>query len=103
MSEAVAVTSGAPPEKSRSALGRILRIALVLAVIALLIAFARTVNWHDAWTSIRNADRRWIALAAIVNLLSIAVKGVRWWIFLRRIGVRGLWLATRATLAGAGL
>ncbi|HEX8849947.1 MAG TPA: lysylphosphatidylglycerol synthase transmembrane domain-containing protein [Gemmatimonadaceae bacterium] len=92
-----------PPARKRSALGRILRVVLVLAVVALLIAFARTVNWHEAWTSIRNADRRWIAAAAVVNLLSVAVKGVRWWIFLRRVGVRGLWLATRATLAGAGL
>ena len=102
MSVAVETPLSAPPER-RSAIGRVLRIVLVLAVIALLIAFARTVNWHDAWTSIRNADRRWIAIAALVNLLSIVVKGVRWWIFLRRIGVRSLWLATRATLAGAGL
>lgn len=93
----------ASPPRRKSTLGRILRIVLVLGVIALLVVFARTVNWHEAWTMIRNADRRWIAAAAVVNLLSIAVKGVRWWIFLRRVGVKGLWLALRATMAGAGL
>jgi uncharacterized protein (TIRG00374 family) len=38
-----------------------------------------------------------------VNLLCIAVKGLRWWVFLRRVGVDRFWLAQRATLAGAGL
>ena len=93
------------PEESkrRSVVGRVLRLVLVVGVIALLIAFARTVDWHSAWTSIRNADRRWIAAAIVVNLLSIVVKGFRWWIFLRRVGECRLWLALRATLAGAGL
>ncbi|HEX2780942.1 MAG TPA: lysylphosphatidylglycerol synthase transmembrane domain-containing protein [Gemmatimonadaceae bacterium] len=93
----------APAPRPKSALGRVLRVVLVVGIIALLVVFARTVNWHEAWTMIRNADRRWIAAAAVVNLLSIAVKGVRWWIFLRRVGVKGIWLALRATMAGAGL
>jgi glycosyltransferase 2 family protein len=41
--------------------------------------------------------------AALVNLASIVVKGVRWWIFLRPIGVTSISLALRATFAGAGL
>src|SRR3954471_7198340 len=41
--------------------------------------------------------------AALVNISSIAVKGVRWWVFLRPIGARSLFLAFRATFAGAGL
>lgn len=91
------------PAKSRTPLFRALRLLLILVVIALLVMFARTVHWHAAWISIRDADRRWLLAAAIVNLLSIAVKGVRWWLFLRRVGVDRPWLALRATLAGAGL
>ncbi len=91
------------PPKARSPLFRALRALVVIAVITLLVLFARTVNWHDAWASIRNADRRWLLAAAVVNLLSIGVKGLRWWIFLRRVGVNRLWLALRAALAGAGL
>ena len=41
--------------------------------------------------------------AALVNLASIVVKGVRWWVFLRPIGATSLPLALRATFAGAGL
>ena len=92
----------AGPRKRRG-LKRLLRAALVVFIVVLLVLFARTVNWHDAWTSIRSADRRWIVAAAIANLLSIGVKGVRWWVFLRKVGVQSLPLALRATLAGAGL
>ena len=38
-----------------------------------------------------------------MNLLSLALKGVRWWIFLRPVGAPSLWLALKATFAGAGL
>jgi uncharacterized protein (TIRG00374 family) len=89
--------------RKRRGLKRLLRIALVVFIVVLLVLFARTVNWHEAWTSIRSADRRLIVAAAIANLLSIALKGVRWWVFLRKVGVRSLPLALRATLAGAGL
>jgi uncharacterized protein (TIRG00374 family) len=94
--------SPAQPSKRRG-LKRLLRAALVVFVVVLLVLFARTVNWHEAWISIRSADRRWITAAALANLLSIGVKGVRWWVFLRKVGVRSLPLSLRATLAGAGL
>jgi uncharacterized protein (TIRG00374 family) len=87
----------------RRGLKRLLRALLVIFIVVLLVLFARTVNWHEAWTSIRSADRRWITAAALANLLSIGLKGVRWWVFLRKVGVRPLSLALRATLAGAGL
>jgi uncharacterized protein (TIRG00374 family) len=41
--------------------------------------------------------------AALLNIASIVVKAIRWWIFLRPIGARSLWLAVKATFAGAGL
>lgn len=95
--------SAARPSRKRRGLKRLLRVALVVFIVVLLVLFARTVNWHEAWTSIRSADRRWIVAAALANLLSIALKGIRWWVFLRKVGVRSLPLALRATVAGAGL
>jgi uncharacterized protein (TIRG00374 family) len=82
---------------------RLLRLGLSAIIIAALIVFARNVNWHDTWHSIVKADWRLLALAALVNIASLVVKGVRWWIFLRPIGSPSLWLAIRATFAGAGL
>src|SRR5206468_8680696 len=58
---------------------------------------------HDTWRAITNASPSLLLLAALVNLASLGLKGVRWWIFLRPVGATSLWLAMRATLAGAGL
>jgi uncharacterized protein (TIRG00374 family) len=87
----------------RRHVGRAIRIVLVLVIIAALVVFARTVNWHDTWHAIQATSPGVLALAAVVNLLSLVLKGIRWWIFLRPIGVRSLGLALRATFAGAGL
>lgn len=84
-------------------LARALRLLLTLVIIVMMVLFARTVQWSQTWARIRTASLTLLAAAALVNLLSLAVKGVRWWIFLRPVGARSLWLAVRATFAGAGL
>jgi uncharacterized protein (TIRG00374 family) len=80
-----------------------IRWAISAAILVFLILFARTIDWHAAWSSMRHASLPLLAAAIGVNLLSILIKGVRWWLFLRPIGIRSLPLALRATLAGAGL
>lgn len=87
----------------KQAASKLVRLGLSALIIAALIVFARKVNWHTTWLSIAKSDRTDLALAALVNLASLALKGVRWWIFLRPIGSDSLWLAIKATFAGAGL
>lgn len=82
---------------------RLLRAAIVLAVLIGLVLFARTVEWGQTWQAVRSVSLPLLVAASLVNLLSLVLKGVRWWIFLRPIGVRSLWLAMRATFAGAAL
>lgn len=82
---------------------KLIRLGLSVAIIAALILFARKVNWHTTWQSITQSDRTDLALAALVNLASLGLKGIRWWIFLRPIGADSLWLSLKATFAGAGL
>src|SRR3954471_24626901 len=84
-------------------LTRALRLTITGLIVAMLIVFATKVNWHETWRAIENSSISLLLAAAVVNLLSLALKGVRWWVFLRPIGVRSLWLALRATFAGAGL
>lgn len=79
------------------------RIVLVGIILAGLVAFGRTIDWADTWLAIRATSPALLGLAAAVNLLSLALKGVRWWIFLRPISVRSLGLAVRGTFVGAGL
>jgi uncharacterized protein (TIRG00374 family) len=80
-----------------------IRWAISAAILVFLILFARTINWHAAWSSMRHASLPLLAAAIGVNLLSVLIKGVRWWLFLRPIGIKSLPLAIRATIAGAGL
>ncbi|HVS59203.1 MAG TPA: lysylphosphatidylglycerol synthase transmembrane domain-containing protein [Gemmatimonadaceae bacterium] len=80
-----------------------IRWAISAAILVFLILFARTIDWHAAWSSMRNASLPLLAAAIGVNILSVLIKGVRWWLFLRPIGIKSLPLAIRATVAGAGL
>ncbi|HEX8944935.1 MAG TPA: lysylphosphatidylglycerol synthase transmembrane domain-containing protein [Gemmatimonadaceae bacterium] len=87
----------------KKAVSRIMRLALSLLIVVALVVFARKVNWHTTWQSITGANRTILVIAATVNLLSLALKAVRWWIFLRPVGATSLWMAIKATFAGAGL
>ena len=87
----------------KKAVSHTIRIALSVVIIAALVVFARKVNWHTTWASILNANWWVLLAAALVNLASLALKGVRWWVFLRPVGADSLWMALRATFARAGL
>ena len=80
-----------------------IRWAVSAAILVFLILFARTIDWHAAWSSMRHASLPLLAAAIGVNILSVLIKGMRWWLFLRPIGISSLPLAIRATIAGAGL
>jgi uncharacterized protein (TIRG00374 family) len=82
---------------------RTLRLGLTGLILVLLVVFARQVSWQDIWRTMHSASLPILAGAALVNLASIVVKGVRWWVFLRPVGATSLPLALRATFAGAGL
>jgi len=84
-------------------LGRWLRWLLTAAIVAFLIVFARTIDWSAAWRSIRDASPLLLLAAVVLNFLTIAIKGVRWWLFLKPAGSPSLALAMRATIAGSGL
>jgi uncharacterized protein (TIRG00374 family) len=80
-----------------------LRVAGVIVVVALLTVFARGVDWRAVGTIARGADTLLLMAALACNLVSLTLKGVRWWIFLRPLGVHSLSLVLRATFAGASL
>jgi glycosyltransferase 2 family protein len=83
--------------------GRIVRLAISIAVLVMLVMFARNVNWAQAWESMRSASLPLLLLAMLVNIATVGVKGVRWWLFLAPAGLPSLPVALRATVAGAGL
>lgn len=84
-------------------MGGIVRILVIVVILGALIAFGRSVNWHETWKEIQRTSIPVLIAASVVNIASLVLKGVRWWVFLRPIGVDSLSLALRATFAGAGL
>lgn len=79
--------------------GRVIVIGIILVAMA---AFARSVHWREVWGAVRAASPALLLAAALVNVVSVAMKGVRWWIFLKPIGVPSFALAVRGTFVGAG-
>jgi len=82
---------------------RWLHIVLAVATIGLLALFARGVDWHRAWRAATDAKPAILSIAIVANLASLAVKGVRWSLFLEPAGVTGTAAIIRATFAGAAL
>ena len=78
-------------------------VALTVALAALLVVFGRHVQWGTVAGAMRDADPALLALAVVLNLLSLALKALRWWVFLLPLGVRSPWLVLQATFAGASL
>jgi glycosyltransferase 2 family protein len=85
------------------AAGRVIRVLATLAIIALLAIFAMKVDWATTRSAFSRAEALPLFLAVVANLLSFAVKGVRWWIFLRPIGIPSFWLAQQGTFIGAAI
>lgn len=98
------MTPVAPPRAlPRIGYARAIRLVVVVVVAAAVVFFVLRVNWHQTWSAIRGASPTILVFAALVNMLSLALKAVRWWLFLKAAGSPSLRLALRATFAGAAL
>jgi len=73
------------------------------AAFIVMISAALHVDWRSAALIVRKASLAPLIAALLLNALSVALRGVRWWIFLRGVGAPSLALAIRGTVVGAGL
>lgn len=78
---------------------------LVFALVALILTWlvARAVDWHVVATSIGHASLPMVLLLGAASLGATTIKGIRWWIFLRRSTSLTVGQVTRFTFAGLGL
>lgn len=84
-------------------IGKLLHWGITLAILALLVVFARTVDWGAAWSAMRGASIPLLLLAFTANSMSVLLRIVRWRLFLRPAGAPSLGLAMKAGIAGVGL
>ena len=82
---------------------RWLHCLVPVATVLLLALFARKVDWARAWSAITHADPVLLGVATIANLGTLAVKGIRWSVFLDAVGIHGTGRALRTTFAGHAL
>lgn len=82
---------------------RWLRWAVPAATLVLLALFARKVDWAQAWSAIAHADPTLLGIATLANLGTLVVKGIRWALFLRALGIHGTGQALRVTFVGHAL
>ncbi|HEY6220406.1 MAG TPA: lysylphosphatidylglycerol synthase transmembrane domain-containing protein, partial [Gemmatimonadaceae bacterium] len=83
-------------------IGRRGRWLLAAVVIALVVYAATKVDWRAAGAALLHASLGLVVAAVVVNLLSVTLRGVRWWIFLRRAGDVSLGVAIRGAIVGSG-
>jgi len=80
-----------------------LRWIFSLAMLVAVVLYGRTIDWSSAWAAILTASWLILLIATLANFITLGAKAITWWIFLRAVGVPSLPLATKATIAGAGL
>src|SRR5687767_12856172 len=76
---------------------RLLKAGVIVLMLLALVWFARTLDWAEAWRAVKGTSVPVLIAAAVVNLLSVVLKAVRWWVFLRPIDVTSWPLVLRAT------
>lgn len=79
-----------------------LRWITTAVCLTILVYSACRVDWAAASATLARASLLPLAAAVIVNGLSLTLRGMRWWIFLRAVGAASLPLAIRGAIVGAG-
>lgn len=79
------------------------RWLLTLVCLTLLVYVTRRVDWSVTAASMRRASPAPLIAAMLLNAMSVVLRGVRWWIFLRPAGACSLAIAVRGAIVGAGL
>ncbi len=75
--------SGEGDGRKRSWLAPLTRVAVSVALLALVVSRA---GWAALWSTIASADIRWLAAAAALAVAGIGVRAYRWGILLAAVG-----------------
>jgi uncharacterized membrane protein YbhN (UPF0104 family) len=75
----------------------------VALVSVFAVRFALHFPWRSSWQTLLDADLATLAAAAVLNLLSLSLKGVGWQVLLRRLAPIRFRTAQAATFGGAAV
>ncbi len=90
--------SAAPPEVRLRT--RVFLVITILVSVACLVWALHGVSWTDLWEEVRELDWRWIAVAAVFDILAYVVQGWRWSLILRPVGPAPVRTSTGSIFVG---
>src|SRR6267154_5697240 len=83
--------------KTRSRVFATITIVLSLACLGWAL---HGVNWKELGEEIKDLDWRWVALAAVSDILVYGIQGYRWGLILRPVGGATTWTSVRSIYVG---
>jgi uncharacterized protein (TIRG00374 family) len=86
-----------PDSRARSRVFAIITIVLSLACLAWAL---HGVNWKELGEEIKELDWRWVALAALADILVYFIQAYRWYLILRPVGAATTWTSVRSIYVG---
>jgi len=90
--------SPAPPESKRT--NRVILVVTLVVSLACLVWWVNGISWTELWEDIRELDWRWIAVAAVADILIYVVQGWRWNMLLLPVGPVSPWSSVGAIFVG---
>jgi len=90
--------SAAPPEVRLRT--RVFTIITILVSLACLGWALHGVSWSEMGEDIRDLDWRWMAVAAVFDILAYVVQGWRWSLLLQPVAAAPVWTSTRSIFVG---
>lgn len=79
---------------------RVMLILTLLVSVACLVWWVNGVSWSELWVDIRDLDWRWVAIAAISDVLIYFVQGWRWILLLLPVAPVSPWASVGAIFVG---
>ncbi|HEX5228541.1 MAG TPA: lysylphosphatidylglycerol synthase transmembrane domain-containing protein [Bryobacteraceae bacterium] len=88
-----------PPQESKRTSRVILIVTLVVSA-GCLVWWINSVNWHELLQDVRELDWRWVAVAAVADVLVYVLQGWRWALVLRPVAPVSYWSSIGAIFVG---
>lgn len=87
-----------PQESKRSS--RVILIVTLIASVACLAWWINGISWTELWEDVRELDWRWIAVAAVADIVVYMAQGWRWMLVLLPVAPVSYWASTGAIFVG---
>ncbi len=89
-----------PPASDSQTRSRIFGAITIVLSLACLAWALHGVSWSELWEDIRELDWRWVAVAAVADVMVYVIQGWRWSLLLRPVGRVSVGSSVRAIFVG---